>query len=164
MFSWKPGQLWLLDHQTQKTMVQQGLNVDKTFGVVFEKKAGPKNTHNPHHPSTITRYQVDLRDDRPLLYNGRFLYPSHVKQHENAWANSSLVTTGRTDSASQLATKDMLSVEDLSPEALPITTSDRQTRGGQRFQQLGSDACTKLLSALVEGGRAKPPPTKNRKQ
>lgn len=37
-------------------------------------------------------------------------------------------------------------------------TSDRQTRGGQRFQQLGTDACTKLLSSLVEGGMAKTSP------
>lgn len=64
MFSWKPGQLWLLDHQTQKTMVQHGLNVDKTFGIVFDKKAGPQK-YKKHKSSTSHLYYNMLAGRSP---------------------------------------------------------------------------------------------------
>ena len=41
-------------------------------------------------------------------------------------------------------------VEDLDPEALPQTTEE-SVHGARKFEQLGEDACDKVLQALLEG-------------
>ena len=54
MYTYKKNGLWILENACLKMLAQQGLGVDKTFGLVFEKK-------------------VDARESRPLLYNGSFV-------------------------------------------------------------------------------------------
>lgn len=133
MFTYKQGHLWLVEHQTCKSLVQRGLHIDKQFGLVFEKKA-------------------DKREARPLLYNGRFLLDSAAKLAENLWRYSPLFVNGRTHEAKQLSGNSMTSVEDIDPGALPMSVDDANVtvQGANKFQQLGVDACEKLLTGMLD--------------
>ena len=135
MFAHKSGQLWLLEHQVHKALVQRSCNIDKNFGLVFAQK-------------------VDARESHPLLYHGRFVHTQHIKMHEKAWKSSELFANGRTKEAKQLASKDMDMVEDLDPNALPSTTDDSAggvVQGGKKYEQIGDDGAEKLVDALLSG-------------
>jgi hypothetical protein len=79
--------------ESNKHYLNPRLNIDKSFGIVFEKKA-------------------DKRESRPLLFNGRFLLDSTSKPHESIWRSTPLFLNGRTSEAKQMQSSDMTVVED----------------------------------------------------
>jgi hypothetical protein len=135
MHCYKAGQLWLLDHQCQKTLAQRACHVDRGFGLAFKDKA-------------------DARDRRPLLYRGRFVMAGHMKEHETMWKQSELFSDCITKPASLLPTRDMRTVEDLDPSALPSTYDDSSGKNNvqvaTKYMQIGEDAADKIIGGMLQ--------------
>ena len=158
VFHYKRHQKHMLEHVLLKSLASRGVDVDDPAMLLFRKRA-------------------DLRDNRPLVYPMRIVKPvtaeevqddsdmddaepNKKKPRRNAraapgmagfWANSTLSTCGRTQEAEQVPNAKLKMAEDLSDAALPTTVDETSTpRGGKRFEQIGVDAATKLLDAILE--------------
>ena len=134
MFTYKKGQLWMLDQTHTKILANRSLNIDSNFTLQFAEK-------------------LDLRDARPLNYGGRVVIGPSTKLDEFIWKNSALVRKGRTETAKMLPPHDMVTVENVGADALPqsIDDSPATVQGGKKFMQIGLDANLKLLDAAVDG-------------
>ena len=110
----------------------------------------------PPVPRPIPPDPAPPTEVRPLAYRGRIAEPIGQIQ-EPVWKNSKLFL-GYTDMAEQLPSRDMVTVQDISADALPETTDDANItiQGAQKFQQVGPDAMTKLFSALFDGAALQP--------
>lgn len=133
-FTYKKGQLWLLEGSTIKQLATANINVDRSFTLNFKEKS-------------------DSRDSRPLNYRGRVLLGATGSSGKDSiFASSMLYQEGRTEMATQVHTKDMIAVEDTSETALPSTTDDSAeawAQGAKKFEQIGSDAYLKLIEAVL---------------
>jgi hypothetical protein len=89
---WQPAMAKHFQESNKHYLIPR-LNIDKGFGIVFEKK-------------------VDKRESRPLLFNGRFLMDGSSKPHESIWRGTPLFLNGRTAEARQMQSSDMTVVED----------------------------------------------------
>jgi len=85
---------------------QGRVNIDNTFYIPFTD-------------------QVDLRDSRPMAYAGRIVLPETLDVKSFAFRNCPLMRLRRTEHVTQVASKDMITIEDLSPTALPTSTDDQ---------------------------------------
>jgi len=134
MHSYKSGSLWLLDHSCQKSLNQKNCTVDRTWGLAFKEK-------------------VDQRDQRPLLYHGRFVQPGSADKNKTIWAKSEFFGECITKAAIQVPTKEMRVVEDMDPNALPVTYDDGHGKFGigaaRKFMQIGEDAAGKMLTGMI---------------
>ena len=62
--------------------------------------------------------------------------------------SSAIVQVGRTEPAQQLHVRDTVTVEDVAEDALPNAAADG-VQSGQKYQQIGTDACLKLQESHV---------------
>ena len=78
---------------------------------------------------------MDARDGRPCNYPGRLLL--HPSLKDKVWQNTALLRTGRTPPVDMLHSRDMISIEDVSPEALPATVDDDSAtvQGAKKYEQ-----------------------------
>ena len=78
---------------------------------------------------------MDSRDGRPCNYPGRLLI--HPSLRDKVWQNIALLKTGRTNACEMLHSRDMVAIEDVSPDALPATVdeNDSTVQGAQKYQQ-----------------------------
>ena len=92
---------------------------------------------------------------RQPLYPLRILVANDeqpAKASIKAWKKAPLLKTSLTEPAEMLASKDMVSVENVRDEALPAATSTDQNQSQtERHCQIGVDAALKLLGSLVSG-------------
>ena len=66
------------------------------------------------------------------------------------WKRSKLYSTRRTEMAKQLQGKDMRVVESMQEGSLPDSTdADGSVKGALKYNQLGADACSKVLEGLL---------------
>ena len=84
---------------------------------------------------------------------GRCLFPCHVKMHLTPFKNCALLCRGRTDPAYQIPAREMLIIEDMDEKALPTSYEDSEclVQSGKKFEQVGVDACHKVLNSAFEG-------------
>ena len=130
-FCYTKGQLHLTEGMCLSMLTNRGLNIDNKFALFFKEK-------------------LDVRDRRPLMYDGRLIFGGHVTA-DNWWFKSALMS-GKVEPADQLSQRDMLSVESISPTTLPSTTDiDGTIKGAGKFAQLGEDAMVKLVDAALDG-------------
>jgi hypothetical protein len=74
---------------------------------------------------------------------------AHAKQSLTFWKAAPMFTTGRTESAQHVKTKNMVTIEDLSDTALPDTVQeDTYVDPAEKHQQLGIDAFVKLCCLM----------------
>lgn len=99
-FTYKKGQLWMLEASCIKSLATQGVNLDRSCTLQFKER-------------------LDARDVRPLSYKGRLMFGQGVNVNDSPWKKTPLVTEGRTQLADQIPTRDMQQVEDVAPDALP---------------------------------------------
>ncbi len=130
LFWYKRGQLWMQEQLIQNLLAAKMLNCDTQFSLLFKER-------------------LDASDQRPL---------TQAKRCSSCEANgflleARLICEPRTECASQVASKDMLSVEDLDPSALPVSIDDSAAtvQGAKKFEQVGTDAWIKILAALLDG-------------
>ena len=101
---------------------------------------------------------MDARDQiRPLNYRGRFLegMSAKLKDKEFLWRNAPLWKDGRTEYATQMHTKDMVTIEALLEDAtgavIAAPDSEEYLFGGARkVEQVGQNACEKLLQGMMQ--------------
>ena len=82
-----------------------------------------------HQPWLADRLQIcdplqeepDNRDNRPLVYDGRLIVPTGVKDNDIVFKNTPLVH-GRTDMAEMLPGGRMRAIDDVSAGVVPVTT------------------------------------------
>ena len=96
--------------------------------------------------------RLDARDNRPLMYPGRLVFPGTLLDvRTSPWFMSKLRADGRTEAVEQVASKDLLTMEDLNPDALPSTDEERYVGGARKYEQLGPCAAEALFSSLLDG-------------
>lgn len=124
VFTYMKGRLHLEESRATSQLVKGNHNIDTQFSVLFSS-------------------QCDARDLRPMVYPGRFVFPSPLGDlSKNMWFHSELRKSRRTPEVKQLQAKLMKEVEDLSPDALPLSTDTREARqtGAAKYCQLGPSA------------------------
>ena len=101
-------------------------------------------------------YQADLRDNlRPLNYRGRILEGSisKVAHKDHFWRHAALLRDGRTEPATQLASKDLVVIESMDEETDGLQVMDEKDynniQGGYKVEQVGQNACEKMLASML---------------
>jgi hypothetical protein len=116
-FTYKKGQLWMVEGSCIKSLATQGINVDRSCTLQFKER-------------------LDTRDNRPLSYKCRLMFPGGLKDADCMWKKCQLMTEGRTQMADQVHTRDLLQVEDVAPDALPtMLEEDAATAQGAKKSQ-----------------------------
>lgn len=156
IFSYKKGQLWTIEAGAIRSLAMSGLNVDSCWNMCFHKKVPCWGFSLPcqlllHAMNgafflficfflpflCFLACQVDTRDGRPCNYPGRVLL--HPTLKDKMWQNVALLRTGRTEPCDMLHSRDMLSIEDVSADALPSTVDDdaATVQGAKKYEQAG---------------------------
>ena len=131
VFSYKKGQVWLEEHAFVKMLATTGnCAVDTQFSLKFNKKP-------------------DIRDARPLVYNGRILTASG-QEPSALWTDSKLCAERMAGPVALLAGTDMEMVQYIEPTALPCAHTSTP-KGAYRFSQIGVDGWTCCLNTLLDG-------------
>ena len=133
-FSYKKNMVWTLEANACNLLRSAHVNMDHTYNLIFG---------NP----------VDTRDQRPLTYTGRFIFPSAVDPWKGPWGQTTLFKMRRTNEIAQQASKDMVQVEDLSRDAVPQSTDigANCVSGSAKYEQIGTTGWGALLdSTLLE--------------
>ena len=103
-FAYKRGQLWLLESSCLKSPSQCHVNLDRMFIVPFKEKP-------------------DARESRPMNYHGRLSLPLEMNDTTYPWRSVQAVSWGRSDVAEMIHARDMVVVDDVSPGALPDSST-----------------------------------------
>lgn len=133
VFTYQRGKLVLEEKQILEQLCQGLHNLDWTFSLLFKEK-------------------TDARDQRPMSYQGRFVFPSPLELSKNCFWSSDLRKLQRTSDIPQLHSNKMREVENLDPDSVP-DTSDQQNRvkGASKYAQLGPVACGEILDSVLNG-------------
>ena len=93
----------------------------------------------------------DSRDERPLLYPGRFMMAaSTTGEGAKFWRTSQLVDAEVAQAGPHLAPRDMVMIENLDTSALPETiVNDSHARGAAKACQIGVTAAQATLEGLL---------------
>jgi len=133
-FVYSKGKLHLEEAKMMKELSKGHHNFDCTFSIIFKD-------------------QQDSRDDRPMTYVGRLVFPSPANLKKHMFYGCQLRVTGRTAEISQLSTAKMKMIEDMAPDALPPSTELREVyvHGAEKYAQIGADAALATLQAIMSG-------------
>ena len=90
---------------------------------------------------------------RCMVRQGRVVFPM-VEQAQTAsfnfWRSTGILKRGLLDAADVVSGSEFLTIEDVSEESLPPTTSLTHTvNAPEKYQQLGVDACTSVLKGCL---------------
>ena len=137
VFSYTRGKL-ILEETKMINLLQQGHhNLDYNFQILFKD-------------------QKDTRDERPLGYNCRFVFPSPIGHPKKSpFFSCKLRQLGRTNEINQMDTKFMKCVEDMSEDALPQSSDARDSyvHGAGKYSQIGQLGYTEIRLGLVDGAQ-----------
>ena len=130
------GKLYLSEQNVQDRLVRSNALFDTSYGIMFKEK-------------------VDARDERPMLYPCRMLFPAAIVDlSKSIWWTSKLRLENICGPVQQVAPKNMSQVEDLADEALPHQTGDHYVSGAAKWMQLGPEAHTAQILSLLESPSA----------
>ena len=141
IFTYTRGQLWLSENVVLKALCGQNLNLDVQFMLPFKER-------------------LDTRDGRPATLTGRLLSGLGSKDLwvDSHWQHCSLLDKRGTEEATQLHTSNMVALEEYDSDALPSSCNGSDNnhnagsiRGPKRYEQIGVDACLKLLDSTMDG-------------
>ncbi|CAK9028727.1 unnamed protein product [Durusdinium trenchii] len=137
-FSYSKGKLVLEESQLLQKLSAGNHNIDWQWHLLFSERS-------------------DARDLRPLVYTGRFVFPSPLELQKNPWFSCDLRKTQRTVEQKQLAAKEMREVECVAEDSLPTTTDTRDIlHGAPKYWQVGSTACSAVLTSAFTGVQPEP--------
>lgn len=130
-FAHKKGQLYMVSRSIEDLFINRALQMDCKFAIVFKQIS-------------------DNWNNRSLVYDGRLIVPTDVKDNDFVFKNTPLMQ-GRTEIAEMLPGSRMRAIEDVSEGAVPVTTDlDGTVKGAQKHAQLGQDAMEKILGAATQ--------------
>ena len=103
--------------------------------------------------SILLTDKSDKRDNRPMTYPGRFIFPSALSSPDKSiWYKCQLREDGRTESTKQLPAKDMIWPEDISEEAVPAANEEgRYLSGGPKYMQLAPATWEAIFTSVTNG-------------
>ena len=137
-YSNQKGQVWVAENEILKAMSVQNLNFDKMFKIPLQDR-------------------TDQRDLRPLNLPGRLVRVLGSESVKGCvWEGCSLWDKERTEMSIQIGTADMITFDEIDPNALPTATTGSieahhaTVRGAQRYEKLHPDASTKLLDSMFD--------------
>ena len=137
VFSYTRGKL-ILEETKMVNLLQQGHhNLDYNFQILFKE-------------------QKDTRDERPMGYNCRLVFPSPIGHPKKSpFFSCKLRQLGRTHEINQMDTKFMKCVEDMSEDALPQSSDARDSyvHGTGKYSQIGQGGYSEILHGLVDGAQ-----------
>ena len=133
-FTYNAGKLHMEEAMATKLLSSGNHNLDYGFSLCFKDRR-------------------DTRDERPMTYAGKLIFPSVLKSPKSSpFGKCRLADVRRTNEVQQAPTSLMKVVEDLNADALPPTTDVREClKGVHKFCQLGPDASLELLRSCMEG-------------
>ena len=130
-FSYKRNHVWRSQMACLEALSNAALIVDHNVSLTFEGRKDP-------------------RDSRPLVYQSRVLQGMTIPDAKWLFGKCKLVRDGRTDAVPQLASGNMVFIED--GDSLPATTdADGNVSGSKKYEQLGCPAYVALLQGAVQG-------------
>ncbi|CAE7215022.1 unnamed protein product, partial [Symbiodinium sp. CCMP2456] len=138
LFSYKKNGRYNEEKAVLQRVSMTGAQMDRVFSLIFNDK-------------------LDDRDDRPLVYPGHLLTSPSVDLQSSGsflWKKAALFRRSRTNEANQMSGKDMIIMEQVGESVLPASTSVEMAttvKGAMKWAQIGPDAATKLLHALLDG-------------
>ena len=130
--------LWQEEQLVLKNCATQSLFVDRKFCIFYKERP-------------------DDREQRPTVLDGRFPLPNHLSDKQYPWRGGQLWKYGRTEPVEMPATRDLVILEEVGDNPLPsdltgsMKHSHNDVQGGKKYEQLGVDACTRVLASLVDG-------------
>ena len=137
-FSYSKGKVFLEEQALLQKLASGNHVLDWQFHLLFSNKP-------------------DVRDLRPMVYPGRFVFPSPLELPKNPWFACDLRRDQRTPEVKQLPAKDMREVESMSDDALPTSVDVRDSvHGAAKYWQIGSSACQTLLTSALTGVTPEP--------
>ena len=142
VFTYNKGKLHLEEGKLVDLLAKGNHNLDWQFSIIFKEKS-------------------DDRDLRPMVYPGRFVFPSPLGDpKKNMFFMCELRKSHRTEEVKQLTAKGMKLVEDLAEDALPPTTEirDSTVHGAAKYCQLGVQAWDKVIEGTLSGADLKDVP------
>ena len=107
-FTYKAGNLWLLEANQTKSLAQAGLDVDQSWMLAFTRKC-------------------HAREGRPCTMPGKVML-SHEFDKNSIWFMSGLLRYGRTSETDMMPAKEMVSIEDVGDGVLPVMTKEGDGR------------------------------------
>ena len=133
VFAYQRGHLHLEERALVDQLCSGNHNLDWSFAMIFGSKQ-------------------DLRDMRPLIYNGRFVFASPLDLGKNVFWTCDLRRLQRTNEIPQLPGKLMREVENLAEDALPESSdASGRVKGAAKYAQLGPQCCHEVLTGLLTG-------------
>ncbi|CAJ1385994.1 unnamed protein product [Effrenium voratum] len=132
----KKGALFKVEEAANKQLAGANLNQDHRFALPFQGRN-------------------DEREKRTLVQPGRFLVPMEEESYQKVmdiWRTAPLLRKPLAEESVLLATRDMVTIEDIAENALPQTTdTSTHIKPAEKHQQIGVDAARKLLRGFVQG-------------
>ena len=108
-------------------------NIDWCFAALFSEK-------------------TDSRDQRPMCYNGRFVFSSPLDLQKNVFWKCDLRRTQRTAEIPQLHSREMREIENLDPDSVPDSSDPTvRVKGATKYAQLGHLACKEIFDSVLRG-------------
>ena len=95
LFSYRRGGVLQEELKIYNMLTNKNLNADQSFSLLYKAES-----------------RSDARDARPASYSGRLVMGSHTRESDSLFKGSRIWQYGYTDMADQLASKDMVAVED----------------------------------------------------
>ena len=124
-----------------KSLAQQRLNLDQS--IVIMRSSRP-----------------DSRDGRPRDIAARVLMSTGLSKDDfvpPAWKASEMVKSNRIAESEMIKTSDMVLLDGMSEDSLPCASTGLDShrgnilKGAKRYEQLGVEACGKILDAALDG-------------
>ncbi len=133
VFTYQRGRLILEEKTLLDALFRGNHNIDWCFAALFSEK-------------------TDSRDQRPMCYNGRFVFASPLELQKNVFWKCDLRRTQRTAEIPQLHSREMREVENLDPDSVPDSSDPSvRVKGATKYAQLGHLACKEIFDAVLRG-------------
>ena len=131
-FSYKSGNLWLLEQTQLKSLAMTGVNVDCLWVLAFKQKN-------------------DSRESRPCVAPGKVILRPQFFVEKKMWISSGLIRKARTEEVDMPPAKNMVSVEEVGSDVLPSHTEDGYIQGARKSEQIGVAAHAAVLDLALDG-------------
>ena len=133
VFTYQRGRLVLEEKTLLDSLCRGNHNIDWCFAALFKEK-------------------TDSRDQRPMCYNGRFVFASPLELQKNVFWKCDLRKTQRTADIPQLHSRDMREIENLDPDSVPDSNDPSvRIKGANKYAQLGHLACKEIFDSVLRG-------------
>ena len=138
-FNHSPCTLWMDQQRLEKDLAQANLNLDRKCMALYDCEG------------------LDYRDRRPRFLEGRMLIPI-AAVNKSVWQSTPFYRDAYITGCKWVHTKDLVVIEDcdFDDDMLPGSytapsshASQIDLRGAQKYEQIGVDVCTKLLTVTL---------------